>query len=489
MLLVVEEREEGRPLRELEHRQRRRVVLERRRRELDERRDALGLGDGRRLAHELDRDREHLLGVGEGLRVHREGEGEEGLEEVEGVGELHPVVRLLHERLARLGERDEDRRLRRLAGGRRRRAHAVHHAGEEGARVGARREPSDVLEVDLQRRLVVLDGEDLNGASGGGRLSGRARAAGGRAGGGGGRAAGARRAGGGVGARLDDALHEVLLCDGVLAVDHLLEHLGQHRLLVHLQRHALEAREAEEVRPHQDAQLEPLALALLALAHRPLVLHPHPQLVHLGEVRDDERHRLRRRAARPLVLRAGVGQLVLRRLRQVVAQEEPAHRVLHAAAHLDHVLQDVLRRRLLARDVHRAHREQQVQPGEHVARALHQLVQLEHLPPVGLLRLEELLEVAQLLRHLDVQVVVVARAEQRRAQLAEHRRRRLHRVLGLVRVERPLHVEGLLLRHLLRLAQTLLLIVVRHRRGSAQNRAGGAAAGSEEGLGDDDDGY
>ena len=67
---------------------------------------------------------------------------------------------------------------------------------------------------------------------------------------------------------------------------------------------ALELAEAHEVGAHQDAQLAPLLLALHLVARVALVLHAHPQLVHLGEVQVDEVDRVLNRAR----LRAGAVQ-------------------------------------------------------------------------------------------------------------------------------------------------------------------------------------
>ena len=51
---------------------------------------------------------------------------------------------------------------------------------------------------------------------------------------------------------------------------------------------ALQLTEAYEVGAHQDPQLASLLLASLAIPGVSLVLHSHPQLVHLREVQQDE---------------------------------------------------------------------------------------------------------------------------------------------------------------------------------------------------------
>mmetsp|Transcript_47733 Transcript_47733/g.110644 ORF Transcript_47733/g.110644 Transcript_47733/m.110644 type:complete len:266 (-) Transcript_47733:215-1012(-) len=259
----------------------------------------------------------------------------------------------------------DDGHLLRLVVRGRMRAQPLHEGQQYLVDVGGGGKPAAMLEEERERRHVVLDGEDLR-----------------------------------------DAVHQVLLRDGVLAVDHLLEDGGQHRLGVNLERHPLERREADEVGADKDAQLRALALAPLALPHGPLVLHAHPQLVHLAEVGEDERDGVAHGAAGAFVHRAHVGQLVLGGLRKVVAQEEAAHRLLHASAHLDQIFQHVLRCRLLARDVHGPHSDEEVEAGEHVAGVLHKLVDVLH-PLAGLLLAREVvLEVPQLIRYCHVEFVV-----------------------------------------------------------------------------------
>ena len=63
-------------------------------------------------------------------------------------------------------------------------------------------------------------------------------------------------------------------------------------------------------------------------------------------------------------------------LREVVAEEEPAHGVLHALGHLHQVLQNVARGRLERLDVHAGHGHEEVEAGEDVPAALHLLVEL-----------------------------------------------------------------------------------------------------------------
>ena len=69
-----------------------------------------------------------------------------------------------------------------------------------------------------------------------------------------------------------------------------------HYFFVHVDVDVLQLRQPHQIRADQDAQLQPLLLALLAILRRPLVLHAHPQFVHLGEVQQDEVDRILGRA-------------------------------------------------------------------------------------------------------------------------------------------------------------------------------------------------
>ena len=68
-------------------------------------------------------------------------------------------------------------------------------------------------------------------------------------------------------------------------------------LLILVDVDTLELAEPDEVGSHQDAELLPLTLPLLPVPGVALVLHAHPQLVHLREVEGDEVHRVRYRAS------------------------------------------------------------------------------------------------------------------------------------------------------------------------------------------------
>ena len=55
-----------------------------------------------------------------------------------------------------------------------------------------------------------------------------------------------------TGEHLDDDLHQVVLCDGVFAADHLFQHAWQHAALVVLHGDAFEVTEAAEVGANQN---------------------------------------------------------------------------------------------------------------------------------------------------------------------------------------------------------------------------------------------
>ena len=77
-----------------------------------------------------------------------------------------------------------------------------------------------------------------------------------------------------------------------------LQPLSTH-LFVDLHIDGLKLAESQQVGAHQQTQLLALALPTLPVPRVALVLHPHPQLVHLGEVEQDEVDRVADLSARP----------------------------------------------------------------------------------------------------------------------------------------------------------------------------------------------
>ena len=91
-----------------------------------------------------------------------------------------------------------------------------------------------------------------------------------------------------VGEGLDDALHQVLLCEGVLAGDHDFEDARQHDLLVDVVGDTLKARKSDDVFAHGHSELVTLNLALLLVLVRRQVLQTHPETIHLTHVLQNE---------------------------------------------------------------------------------------------------------------------------------------------------------------------------------------------------------
>mmetsp|Transcript_18110 Transcript_18110/g.43994 ORF Transcript_18110/g.43994 Transcript_18110/m.43994 type:complete len:279 (-) Transcript_18110:451-1287(-) len=143
---------------------------------------------------------------------------------------------------------------------------------------------------------------------------------------------------------LDDAFHEVLLSNLILAIDDLLEDPWKHHSLVHVAVHALKVAQPHKVDPNQNTQVKTLLFPTLTVPDWPLVLHPHPQFVHLGEVEHQKVNTIRNIVPK---IRPNVRELITSAVQEVVAQEEPSHGVLDPTTHLNQVLQNVARRNLL----------------------------------------------------------------------------------------------------------------------------------------------
>mmetsp|Transcript_51769 Transcript_51769/g.161094 ORF Transcript_51769/g.161094 Transcript_51769/m.161094 type:complete len:319 (-) Transcript_51769:14-970(-) len=261
-----------------------------------------------------------------------------------------------------------------------------------------------------------------------------------------------------VGENLDDHFHEVLLGNLVLAADDLLQDTGENLCLVHVCIDPLKVREPDQVRAHEDAQVESLSLPPLSVAHGPLMLHADPQLVHLREVVHEEVDAVCHVTA---VLRADVRQLVPSALKQVVPQEQPSHRVLDSSAHLHQILEDVSCRGLLGPDVHASNCDEKKQPRDYVPSMLHQLVQLDHSPPSLPLLQEVLLQMSHLIRNHDVKFVKILGREKTGSELAQHIASVLETVTQVGVVESSLHQEGLLLHNSLALLQPSCLLLFR----------------------------
>lgn len=191
---------------------------------------------------------------------------------------------------------------------------------------------------------------------------------------------------------LDDAKCHVLLHEDILAdIDDLAE-FGQEGVGVVVAVDGVDVGEAVEV--VADQLLEVPSVLLVA----GVVLHADPEAVHLLQVGQDEVHGrlqvfrvqrlhlgLRQLALAVLLLvelggveTAGDRQLVLEDLVEVVAHEHALDRVLDALGHLEHVEHDLLGVPFVRLDPDAAHRDQQLDPRDGVARVLHGLLQLVH---------------------------------------------------------------------------------------------------------------
>jgi hypothetical protein len=108
-------------------------------------------------------------------------------------------------------------------------------------------------------------------------------------------------------------------------------------------------------------------------------------------------HRARRTHAPGVV---ADGQAAARLAGEVVAEEQPADGVEHAARHLHHVLHDLLDGRVRLRHVHGADGDHEVQAREDVPRVLHELVQVREVVLAGLVRLAEVVgQVPERVKH------------------------------------------------------------------------------------------
>ena len=74
-------------------------------------------------------------------------------------------------------------------------------------------------------------------------------------------------------AYLNDALHEVLLGNGLLARDGLLEDTRQHNLAVHAEIEVLKLREADQVCADEDTQFPTLTFSPLSVSTWTLKMH------------------------------------------------------------------------------------------------------------------------------------------------------------------------------------------------------------------------
>jgi hypothetical protein len=117
---------------------------------------------------------------------------------------------------------------------------------------------------------------------------------------------------------LDHALHEVLLCQRVLAYDDDVQDPRQDDLLVDVVSNAFEAAQTNDVFANGDAKFIPLNFSLLAVFMGGQVLEAHPESVHFRHVLEDEFDGVVNVATFSLILVALVWQDVFHHLQEVV---------------------------------------------------------------------------------------------------------------------------------------------------------------------------
>jgi hypothetical protein len=149
------------------------------------------------------------------------------------------------------------------------------------------------------------------------------------------------------------------------------------------------------------------------------MLQPHPQLVHLHEVGQNEANRVLQVALGPLAVARR--QAVPCLAGQIVAQEQATDGVLHSATHLHHVFHDLLDRRVLNGHVHSADGAHEVQAGNDIPGILDELVQVGEVVH-GVVLTEVDGKVAQGIEDGHVELVVLLRAEAACPQLRNKRR-------------------------------------------------------------------
>jgi hypothetical protein len=150
-----------------------------------------------------------------------------------------------------------------------------------------------------------------------------------------------------------------------------------------------------------------------------LVLQPHPQLVHLDEVGQDEADGVLEITLGPLAItrRKAVAGLT----GKVVPQKQTTNRVLDSATHLHHVLHDLLDRRILNGHVDSADSDHEVQAGNDISGILDELVEVSEVV-YGVILAEVDGEMAEGIEDGHVQLVVLLRAEAASPQFGNERR-------------------------------------------------------------------
>mmetsp|Transcript_72788 Transcript_72788/g.170729 ORF Transcript_72788/g.170729 Transcript_72788/m.170729 type:complete len:220 (-) Transcript_72788:302-961(-) len=158
-----------------------------------------------------------------------------------------------------------------------------------------------------------------------------------------------------IGEDLDHALQQILLGHHVLYRDNVIQDLREGCLRIEIHGHAIQLTKSNEVGANEHSQIMALSFSSIFFPGRALMLDANPEPVAFLEVGEDEVESIVDVPSFPFEARASVWQLVLQHLRQVVPEEEPSKRMLHAFTQLIDVLENFLRRSFQGLDVSRPH--------------------------------------------------------------------------------------------------------------------------------------
>jgi hypothetical protein len=150
-----------------------------------------------------------------------------------------------------------------------------------------------------------------------------------------------------------------------------------------------------------------------------LMLQPHPELVHLHEIGQNEADRVLQIALGPLAV--ALWKVVTRLAGEIVAQKQTADGVLDSATHLHHVLHDLLDGRILNGHVDGADGAHEVQARNDIPGILDELVQVGEVV-YGVVLAEVDGQMAQGIEDGHVELIVLLGAEAACAQFRDEGR-------------------------------------------------------------------
>ena len=149
------------------------------------------------------------------------------------------------------------------------------------------------------------------------------------------------------------------------------------------------------------------------------MLQPHPQLIHLNKVGQDEANRILQIALGPLAVAGWEAVACL--AGKVVAQKQAANGVLDTATHLHHVLHNLLDGRILNGHVNGAHGDHEVQARNDITGILDKLVEVGKVVD-GVVLAQVDGQMAQGIEDGHVQLIVLFGTEAASAQLRNESR-------------------------------------------------------------------